>query len=765
MDSSYRDTPSVLGSLQQFQRNNRRLIQKLVLTYGIFSALWIILSDRLLDLLVGNTYLITELQTLKGWFFVLLSCCLLYQVSRMNEQQLLKLYTKRLQAEDALRKTEARYRALVMATTQAVWTTNAQGEVTEDIPTWRKLTGFSYEEVKGWGWLDAVHPDDRAHAAQVWREAVQNRSLYHTEARLKTASGEYRLFEARGVPILDEQGNLTEWVGINVDITDQRRMLQEREQATAALQSSYDLLNAVIEGTADSVFVKDTQGRYVLVNSVVARIIGRPVEEIIGYTDRDFFSPEIADPLIEIDRCVIESGETHIVEEQAPINGVMQTFLSTKTVWRNLDGAVIGLIGIARDITDRKQAEAALRYSEERYRSLITATFQIVWTADAEGNTTSESPTWFELTGQSPDELSPSGWVNYVHPDDRDRVTAAWRHAVATQTTYEVEYRIRAKDGSYRTLWGRGVPVKNADGSTREWVGTCTDITDRRQAEQAQQDFYQELERLVAQRTAELQATQKILETQQQEILKALEQERELGELKSNFIATVSHEFRTPLTIIRSATELLAQYAGQLTLEKRSTYIDRIKRAIETLTQLLDDLLLISQGESGHLSLCPTSIDVAHFCQCLVNELNLTWANHRPIELTYQGQNWVTIDEKLLRIILSNLLSNALKYTPAQQGIWLIVQVNANEVLLQIKDNGIGIPKADQTHLFEPFQRAKNVGKTPGTGLGLSIVRQCVELQNGNLQLESELGTGTTVTITLPLCEPADCSKRVKDEG
>jgi PAS domain S-box-containing protein len=754
MDSLDRNTPSVLGSLQQFQRDNRRLIQKLVLTYGLFGVLWIILSDRLLNLLVGDSYLITKLQTLKGWFFVLLSCGLLYQISRTNGRQLLKLYTQRLQAEAALRQSEARYRALVTATTQAVWTTDAQGEVIEDIPTWRELTGFSYEEVKGWGWLDAVHPDDRARAAQIWREAVQSRSLYQTEARLKTASGEYRLFEARGVPILDEQGNVTEWVGINVDITDQRRILQERERATAALQSSYDLLNAVIEGTADAVFVKDTQGRYVLINSVAARIIDRPVEEIIGHIDRDFFAPEIADPLIKIDRRVMASGETHVVEEQAPINGVMQTFLSTKTAWRNLDGAVIGLIGISRDITDRKQTEAALRYSEERYRSLVTATFQIVWTADAEGNTTSESPTWFELVGQPLDEPSRPVWMNYIHPDDRDRVVAVWKNAVATQTAYEAEYRVRAKDGSYRTLWGRGVPVKNADGSTREWVGTCTDITERRQAEQAQQDFYHELERLVAQRTAELRSTQKILETQQQEILKALQQERELGELKSNFIATVSHEFRTPLTVIRSATELLAQYADQLTSEKRNTYIDRIKRAIESLTQLLDDLLLISQAESGHLSLCPTSIDLAHFCQCLVNELNLTWANHRPIELTYQGEDWVTIDEKLLRIILSNLLSNALKYTPADRGIWLTVQANAHEVFVQVKDNGIGIPETDQTHLFEPFHRAKNVGKTPGTGLGLSIVRQCVELQHGRIQLESELGTGTTVTITLPLCEP-----------
>ncbi|SRR5579883_317389 len=166
---------------------------------------------------------------------------------------------------------------------------------------------------------------------------------------------------------------------------------------------------------------------------------------------------------------------------------------------------------VQTELNERTQAEAAIQRSEERYRSLVNATVQIVWTTDAMGNMTSISPTWADLTGQPWDETNPWGWVDYVHPDDRDRSVQSWQQAISTQTRYDIEYRLRASNGQYRDFTVRGVPVKNPDQSVREWVGTLTDETERKQAEIIREHANIELERQVAARTAELQRSTDLL--------------------------------------------------------------------------------------------------------------------------------------------------------------------------------------------------------------------------------------------------------------
>ena len=236
------------------------------------------------------------------------------------------------------------------------------------------------------------------------------------------------------------------------------------------------------------------------------------------------------------------------------------------------------------------------------------------------------------------------------------------------------------------------------------------------------------------------------------EMIKALERERELTELKSCFVSMASHEFRTPLTTIVSSTELLEIYGQKWTEEKKHKHYQRIESAVNRMTRLLDDVLLFSKVEAGKLEFNPQPLALKDFCSDLVEELQLGIGVNHKITFVYSGlcQN-ACMDEKLLMHILGNLLSNAIKYSPQDTTILFGCYCREEEVLFEVKDEGIGIPTEDQERLFESFHRANNVGNIPGTGLGLAIVRKSVDLHGGRIIVESEPGVGTTFKVILPL--------------
>ncbi len=236
------------------------------------------------------------------------------------------------------------------------------------------------------------------------------------------------------------------------------------------------------------------------------------------------------------------------------------------------------------------------------------------------------------------------------------------------------------------------------------------------------------------------------------EIRRALAKEKELNELKSHFISTTSHEFRTPLSAILSSAELLEHYGHKWVEQKKIEHLQRIQICADTMTQLLDDVLLVSKAEAGKLEFKPGPLDLAQFCRDLVEDMQLIAENKHTINFVSQGEcSNICLDEKLLRHILTNLLSNALKYSHLGGTVHFNLFYDQQVAIFRIKDNGIGIPLADQVQLFQCFYRASNVGATSGTGLGLTIVKQSVDLHGGEITFTSEVGVGTTFTVTIPL--------------
>ncbi|MBD2529301.1 HAMP domain-containing histidine kinase [Nostoc flagelliforme FACHB-838] len=232
----------------------------------------------------------------------------------------------------------------------------------------------------------------------------------------------------------------------------------------------------------------------------------------------------------------------------------------------------------------------------------------------------------------------------------------------------------------------------------------------------------------------------------------ALAKEQELNELKSNFVAMVSHEFRTPMTTIRTAVEILEYNNDKLTNDRRTKYFDRVQNAINQMLHLLDEILFLSKTEVTKLEYNPTLLNLENFCNELIDILQLNAGSQHSIVFTFQGESTqAQMDEDLLNCILTNLISNAIKYSPQNHTIWFDLICKDRLATFQVRDQGMGIPLKDQTRLFQTFYRASNVGVIQGTGLGLTIVKKCVELHGGHIQLESEPNVGTTVTVTLPL--------------
>lgn len=258
-----------------------------------------------------------------------------------------------------------------------------------------------------------------------------------------------------------------------------------------------------------------------------------------------------------------------------------------------------------------------------------------------------------------------------------------------------------------------------------------------------------------------------ITERKQQEIeiRRSLAREQELRQIKSRFFSMLAHEFGNPLNTILFATKILQDYGDEITHEEEQEYLAHVQSASKHMAQLLDDVRLLSSVEAGKLEFNPAPVDLQKFCSELVESIKISYGKNHTINFIYkklsasakksdnesdETQDLPALDAKLLRHILTNLLSNAIKYSPLNSHIYFELNYHNEEAKFKIKDAGIGIPIEDQEQLFESYYRAKNVGKIPGTGLGLSIVKQCVDLQGGQIEFSSETGLGTTFIVTIP---------------
>jgi len=260
-----------------------------------------------------------------------------------------------------------------------------------------------------------------------------------------------------------------------------------------------------------------------------------------------------------------------------------------------------------------------------------------------------------------------------------------------------------------------------------------------------------DLEGKVEERTIILKEALQKLEESQIELSEALDKERQLNEIKSRFVSMASHEFRTPLSTILSSATLVSKYPSAEEFEKREKHIRRIKDSVNHMNELLEDFLSLGKLEEGKVSISGSAFDVKDFAEDVVDEMRAHLKPGQDIIIQHDGDARFTTDKRMLKNILFNMLSNAIKFSPEGKEVALRTQNANGKLMIVVKDQGIGIPEEDQPHLFSTFFRAKNVSNIQGTGLGLPIVKRYVNLLGGDIELQSKLGEGTEIMVQLPV--------------
>lgn len=280
-------------------------------------------------------------------------------------------------------------------------------------------------------------------------------------------------------------------------------------------------------------------------------------------------------------------------------------------------------------------------------------------------------------------------------------------------------------------------------------IAFISDITARKDNEKQQHEYSAELKKQVRNRTLILEEAIEELERTKTDLHKSLEKERELNELKSRFLSMASHEFRTPLTTMLSSLSLITRYGENKDLESQTKHVNKVKSSINNLTEILNDFLSLAKLEEGKIINDPSDFNLKTFIGDLLADMQATIKNNQKIEYTHVGEEAVFLDKKLIKNILFNLVSNAMKYSHDGGGIWVSTLVENSTVKIFVKDEGIGINEEDQKHLFERFFRGYNATHIQGTGLGLSIVAKYAEVLDASIDFESEENKGTEFTITI----------------
>ncbi|AOX02859.1 diguanylate cyclase [Moorena producens PAL-8-15-08-1] len=554
-----------------------------------------------------------------------------------------------------------------------------------------------------------------------------------------------------------------------------QKQSQELKQKESALKVSEARNRALLEAIPDVIFRVNRDGFYLDWKAAIENPVLFLSNNCIGKHLHNCLPTEVAGLIWEHVEIALESDEMQVIESPVRQDGKLRYF-EARIVKSGLDEVAVIVQDITEriearltlaqvndalevrvqqrtaalrkanqalkgEIIERQKAEEQLRQSEERFRNVVEISSNWMWEMDENAVYTYASPKVWDLLGYEPSEVVGKTPFDLMSQEEAKRVMEILASFTVLKHPFSNLENTRIhKNSQSVVLETSGVPIFDRLGKFCGYRGVDRDITKRKQTEL--------------------------------EIINALAKEKQLGELKSRFITMTSHEFRTPLTTIFSSAELLEHYGNKWSDCKKNNHLNRIQKMVKHMTRLLNDILLIGNVESGKIELNLNPIDLAKFCTDLINEIQLYDRNNHIINFIYNlekfgyklGSNHeknnaasslsstrLYMDEKLLRQILENLLSNALKYSPNGSTVELQLTCSANQAIFKISDQGIGIPEEDQGLLFETFHRGTNVGTITGTGLGLTIVKKCLDIYQGQIDIESEVTVGTTFTVTLPI--------------
>ncbi|MGK7953623.1 MAG: PAS domain S-box protein [Xenococcaceae cyanobacterium] len=646
------------------------------------------------------------------------------QLQKLNEEleHRVQQRTEELaRSNNSLRHTNQTLQSLIAASPRAIFTLDLQDHVKIWNPAAEKMFGWTEAEV-----IDRSNPviggDNLEEYQEIKQAILQGITPSSLEIRRYKKDGSPIDIVFSAAPLNDSEGEIDGLVAVVADITEQKRQAEQVR-----------LLQSVVVNTNDAILITEAEPindpgpRILYVNQAFTRMTGYTLEEVLGKTPRILQGAKSSRAKLDKVRAALSRWKPITVELINYRKDGSEFWVEFSVVpVADQTGRYTHWISVQRDITQRKRTEEALRRSEERFRRVVENALDIITILDPDGTIHYESPSVEKVLGYPLGELMGKNFFAYIHPDDVANACQGITNAIqASLTTRPIEFRCQHQDGSWRTLEAIAQQFIE-DAPQRRIMVNSRDITERKRLD---------------------------------EVRMALEREKDLSILKTRFFSMASHEFRTPLSTVLAAAQLLENSPNvSHNREKWLRNLNRIQDSVKHMVQLLDDILTINRAETGKLEFNPEPLNLEQFCRQFVEEMQLSTGTEHNLKFACQGeQTYACLDKKLLRSILANLLSNAIKYSPQGGQILFSLNFESDNITMQIRDRGVGISAEDQKQLFEPFYRGKNVRQIPGTGLGLVVVKKCVDLHGGNMAIASELGRGTTVTIKLPL---RGCTKR-----
>jgi two-component system CheB/CheR fusion protein len=504
-----------------------------------------------------------------------------------------------------------------------------------------------------------------------------------------------------------------------------RRAVDAREDALLGIRDAQRRLDVALRGSSIVAWACDAERRYTWVYNPLPQLAG---EVFVGRRIGEVVARERYPDYLDAVERVFATGVAERLPVSLEFDGETHHYVAHIEPVKDADGRVTGLVGASMDVTDLRRTEAALARTEELYLSLAEAAPDLMWTAAADGTALHVNRRWVEYTGLTRERLNQVGWGAVAHPDDRARVAAIREQAARRGEAFETEGRYRGKDGEYRWFWGRVVPVKDAQGRVQQWVGTFTDIQERKRME------------------AQL----------------ALESRR-----KDEFFATLAHELRNPMAPIRYAVALLRPGANAEVMERARRVIERQSTRM---ARLLDDLLDMSRitRDAIELRLAPVDLrDVLHDA-IEAAQPALEAREHRLVVSLPSQRVIVQGDAARLVQVAGNLLDNAAKYTAHGGRIELALEARGADAVVSVSDSGIGLAAEEVPRVFELFSqaRASTSGPQQGLGIGLFIVDKLVQRHGGSIAASSAgPGRGATFTVRLPRADAPPAGAAPDDAG
>ncbi len=686
--------------------------------------------------------------------------------------------TERKKVEESLR---VRERAIAASSNGIVITDALQPDnpIIYVNPAFERITGYRAEEVIGRNCRFLQGNDTQQPQLAVLRSAIKEGKECHVVLSNYRKDGQQFWNDLYIAPVFNERGELSNFVGVQTDITQQ--IEAERE-----LRASEERLRTILLSMKQGVTCSDRHGYF--------QIFNPQMEELTGYSkaeanaSRDFMRllyPDYRDyqqamqRLHELEYRRFLSGESRIRRKNGEFRDVEVSSILMQYAGQDM------YLSVYYDVTERKKAEAQLRQQNELQRLLSNITLKIqreinidqilhvavtetrillntdrvgIYKFDADWNgefivESARSPELSILHRTINDscfreqylEKYRQGRISTI--EDVERSTQIMDCHRELLREYDVKANVVSPIVCKNRLWG--LLIAHQCSAPRQWqefeIEMIGQISNHVAIALQQAEMNQYLEAQVRERTQQLEESLAELE-------RALAREKELGELKSRFISMASHEFRTPLATIQAASDLLKNYGDKMSPEKRRERFEKIQQEVKKMTELLEEVLIVGKASAGKLRKRPVALDVPQFVQeCLETITPLITAKHTlVVENHWQATEEFWADPYLLQQAVTNLLINALKYSPNGGQVTLTVNGNAQELTLAVADQGIGIPATELPHIFDSFYRAKNVGNISGTGLGLAIAQAAVEQHNGTIEVDSTEGRGTTFIIHIP---------------